>query len=218
MRSVTVNLDMVLADTVAGAENGQRAAERRALHLVQVVHADHPLAVRGVQLDDDAVGQAGDGRRDAAGGRQVDTSVIGQFAGLDDGRADVAQEAGTDALCHLREMDVRIMDLAGVHRLAEVRIGGVGSAEIDAVGTCQRAVARVAGRGTGDDADLEMLPPLVTLLRELGQGGGHAFRGAGGCESAEAQYLSIFDEACRFGGSHSGIVHDAVFFRKLYKS
>ena len=47
----------------------------------------------------------------------------------------MSQESGAQALRHLREVDVGVIDFAVVHRLAEIGVGGVGGAELNGVCT-----------------------------------------------------------------------------------
>ena len=85
-----VDLYVGQSDAVAGTDDRDGAAVGRTFHFVEVVHADDAFAVRRVQLDDDAVCQAGNGGRKSYACREVDASVVGQFAGFHDSGGDVS--------------------------------------------------------------------------------------------------------------------------------
>ena len=135
---------------------------------------------------------------DASGGGEVDFAVISQFASFDDGHVHLAHEAVAQLLCHLREVDVVVGNLAVVYGRAEILVGGVGRAVADGLGAGQHAVARFARRGSREDAHLEGVPFGVFCFCNLCQFGGDGFGGAGGCESAQADVVAVLDEAGSF--------------------
>ena len=122
------------ADAVARLVDGDFAAAGRVEGFVDVVQAHGALAVCGIQFHDNLVGQAADSRSDTAGGRQVDFAVGGNLACLDDGNVHFSHETIAYFLRHLREVDVVVGYFTVVHGLAEVCIGGVGSAVADSFG------------------------------------------------------------------------------------
>ena len=95
------------------------------------MQAHGTLAVGGIQLYDNPVGQAADGRRDTAGSRQVDFTVFGHFACLDDGDVYFSHETVAHFLSHLREVDVVVGYLTVVHGFAEIHVGSVGGTVTD---------------------------------------------------------------------------------------
>ena len=156
------------------------------------------LAMRGIQLYDDLVGQSADGGGDASGGGQVDFAVRGHFAGLDDGYVYLAHEAVAQFLGHLREVDVVVGDFAVIYSLAKVLVGGVGCAVADGLCFGQDTVARVARRCAREDAHLERTPCGVFRFCYLGQFGRDGLGCSCGCESAQADVVAVLDEAGSF--------------------
>ena len=119
----------------------------------------------------------------------------------------MAQETRPQPLRHLRQVDVRIVYLAAVHGLAEIDIRRIRRTETDAVRTGQRPVARVAGRGTRDDAHLEVFATGMSFCGQDGQGSRHGFRTAGRRKAAQAQNLTVFYQTGGLGRRHSCIAH-----------
>ena len=89
------------------------------------------FTVCGIQLYDNPVGEAADGRSDTAGGGQVDFTVGCHFAGFDDGDIYFSHKAVAHFLRHLRQMDVVVGNLAVVYRFTEIGIGCVRSTVAD---------------------------------------------------------------------------------------
>ncbi len=202
-----VDLYVGQSDAVAGTDDRDGAAVGRTFHFVEVVHADDAFAVRRVQLDDDAVCQAGNGGRKSYACREVDASVVGQFAGFHDSGGDVSQESGAQTLRHLREVDVGVIDFAVVHRLAEIGVGGVGGAELNGVCTGQRSVARVSCRSSGNDSDAELFAPRVFFFGLFRQFGSYCFGASCRRKSAQRDDFAVLYQAGGFCRCHSVVVH-----------
>ena len=144
---------------------------------------------------------------DSYAGCEVDAPVVGQFAGFYDGGGDMSQESGAQALCHLREVDVGVVDFAVIDRLAEVGVGGVGGAELDGVCPCQHAVARVSGRCSCNDSDAERFAPRVFFFGLFCQFGGYGFGASCRGKAAQCNDFAILYQAGSFGCRHSVVVH-----------
>jgi hypothetical protein len=90
-----INLNVRQPDPVTWMYNGNRTAERRAFHLIQVMHTDQRFAVSRIQFYDNLVCQPGNGRGNTNSRRQVNTSVFRNFTCLDNGCTYMSQETGT---------------------------------------------------------------------------------------------------------------------------
>ena len=157
--AVGVNLDVGLADAVVSLCNHDGLAEGMVLYLVNVVYALALGRVESVQFHDDAtLGQTAHRGADTTGGGQVDMG-LGTYlldgACLDDTPIQFAKIALAYLCGQIAQVQVVVVDLVHVHTLAEVRICGVGCAEVDGLCICQSAVATLSGAGACDDADLE---------------------------------------------------------------
>ena len=105
--------------------------------------------------------QVAEGGRGAHSGGQHDAAAGGDIARFHHGHIHRTEEAVARHLRHQRQVHVEEARLAGVDAVAQVGIGLVGRAETDRLGFGQRAIERRAGRGAGQDADLELLPGIV---------------------------------------------------------
>ena len=116
--------------------DGHILAVGRIQRLGDVVDTADFLGVLIVELDDDLVRQAADGRQDADARGGDDLAVLGDVRSLDDGDVDLTEEAVAQLLSDHREVHVEIRVRPGIDPGAHVLIGLVGRAELDSLGTC----------------------------------------------------------------------------------
>jgi hypothetical protein len=146
-----------------------------------------------VDLEDDAVGQVQPGLVVAHGAAR-DQKAVGQDRGdLDDGHVQVAVEPEPHLLRQVRQVDVRVLDLAGVDLLPQGGVRDERGALRDAVHPCQLAVDLLARGRAGQQRDPEVLAAVVRRLDPIRQGGGDGLGVAGSGEPAHAHGVTGAD-------------------------
>ena len=111
--------------------------------------------VKGIELQDDALGQAGSRGGDATGRGEVGAALVGALvdaAHFEDGPVELAVESVAHALAHVAQVHVLVVHLAQIGVGAEVLVGGERCAESDGVGIGHVALDALARRGAGVDA------------------------------------------------------------------
>ncbi len=108
-------------------------------------------------------------------------------------------------------MDVIIGDFPVVHRLAEINVGGVGSAVADCLGPGKDPVAGIAGGSTGEDAHLERVPLLMFRFCDFCQRSRNGLGRSGGRESAQPNMVAMLDQACCFFWCQYLVTHVSDF-------
>jgi hypothetical protein len=88
-----------------------------------------------------------------------------------------------------------VIDFVHVHTLAEVRICGVGCAEINGLCICQCTVAALAGASTSDDADLKGTASSMLGFGLLSYFCRSALGSTSRGKSAQTDGLTILDES-----------------------
>ena len=160
-----------LTDAVADMLNGNSLAVGGIQRLIYVVDELGIGVVERVELQDDVLGQTGSGRADTTGGSQVDMIVVAHLlnvANLEDGPVNVAIETIAQLLCHVAQVQVVVGNLAQVHMLAEVGVGGVGSTIEDSLCVGQVTVGALSCGGTREDCHLELAACLMLGDGNLG--------------------------------------------------
>ena len=92
-------------------------------------------------------------------------------------------------------MDVVVGYFAAVHSFAEIRVGGIRRTVTDRFGARHTAVTRFAGAGTSEDTHLEGVAFGMFRFRYFCQFSRNGFGGAGGCKSAQANVVTMFNQA-----------------------
>ncbi|MPL73795.1 hypothetical protein SDC9_19601 [bioreactor metagenome] len=198
-----VDVEMRLADALIGRDQRDRHAMRRqAGAVIDVVHPLERFRLPAVHLEDDLVGAIEPGLvvADRGGGDQL---AAGRDArDLDHGEVEIAVKPFPDHRRDLAQVHVDVIHLAAVDALAQDRVGVVGQAELDAVGTGQRTVKLRAGRGAGEHAHAER-----AALGMFGLGAGrerhrHRLRIARAGEARHADRGAMRDQRGRILGAH----------------
>ena len=150
------------------------------------------LRVEAVQLDEDLVSHAADGRQDAHALSGNDLAVFRHVDGLNDSHVYAAEEAVTQRLRQLREVHVEILRAVSVEQRAHVLVRLVGGTEFYSLGACQCTVQVVAGRGAGEHSDFEGSALLVFLFCPSRDGFGDDLRTARRRKSAKSDVVVVF--------------------------
>ena len=133
-----------------------------------------------VHLDDDHIRTLNERRGIAdRGGR--DDALVCDGDRLHEGNIDLAEEAFARLLCHLGEVHVDIVDLAGVDGAAQCRVRLVREALLDPLCLCECTVELRARRSPRPDIYFERI-----LLHAFSDGKRHCLRIAGRSEAARA--------------------------------
>ena len=92
-----------------------------------------------------------------------------EVAHLKDSPVNLTHESVSQLLSHLREVDVVVCDLTHVHMLAEVGVGGVGSAITDSLCVGEVTIGTLSCRGTSEDTYLKFSTCLMLGESNLGE-------------------------------------------------
>ena len=153
-----INLHIFLANSVAHIQDWDRGAERAFCYLIYIVQITGSWTVEGILLDEYLLGKADDGRNDAAGrGKEC---LAGSFAffqirNFDDGKVYFAIETTAQALSHVAEMHILVVDFTEIGMGAEILVGRKWRTELDGMGCCHVTFDTLRGRSTREDAHLE---------------------------------------------------------------
>ena len=151
------------------------------MQLIHVVQIFCVGAVEVVVLQNDVLGQSGGCRADATGRGEVCLAcgfALFEVAHFEYGPVHLSHESVAQLLCHLREVDVVVGNLAHVHVLAEVAIGGIGGTIADGLCVGKVTVGTLSGRSTSEDAYLKLAACLVFGEGNLGQLFSHGLGGS----------------------------------------
>ncbi len=191
-----------LADAVVAAHQRDRLAVRRQRGaVIDVVHAVHAQRLPRVDLDDHLLGQVQPGLVVAHRGGRHQRAVGVDRRDLDHRGVDFVVEAEPHVLGDVRQVDVQVVQLAGVDALARVRVALERHAHGYAIDLGQRAVQLRCGRGAGQQVDAELLAARVRLFDALGQALRHRLGVTGTGETAHRDGFARLDQA---GGVFGG--------------
>ena len=183
--------DECRADAIARLRDGDRETVRRIERDVDVVHPDELHRLARVHLNDDHVCTLDERRRVADRGRG-DDALLRDGDCLHESDVDLAEEALARLLCHLREVHVDVVDLAGVDGVAQRRARLIRETLFDALRLGKRTVQLRPRRGTRPDVDLERI-----LLHALGDGKRNRLRIAGRGKAARTDGHAVGKVLCR---------------------
>ena len=196
-----IHFDVGLADALVHRHQADGFARGTILRHIDVVQPFDGGRHADVQLDDDALGLQGEGRRIAHGHGGHDGAAFGNGGGFDDGHVDGPDMAGAQLFGGFRKMLVDEGDLALVDLAPQRGVDLERHATRQRIGLRQHLVGIVAQRGAGDQRDRQRL-----ALRPPGQRRRHRLTVARAGESAHADGHAVLDQQGRlFGGSDPGV-------------
>ena len=205
-----VNLHILLTDSITYVHDRNRGAERAFCYFIYIVKITGSRTVEGILLDEHLLCQSNDGRNDAAGrGKEC---LAGSFAffqirNFDDGKVYFAIETTAQALSHVAEVHILIINLAQVGMSSKVLVGRKWCTELDGMGCCHVTFDTLRGRSTREDAHLERSARLVLSHGSLGEFAEGCLRHAVWCETTQSDCILIVNHRCRFGSTQSCICH-----------
>ena len=205
-----INLHILFTYSIAHIQDWDRCAEWAFCYLIYIVKITGSWTVEGILLDEHLLCQSNDGRNDAAGrGKEC---LAGSFAffqirNFDDGKVYIAIEATAQALSHVAEVHILIINLAQVGMSSKVLVGRKWRTELDGMGCCHVTFDTLRGRSTREDAHLERSARLVLSHGSLGEFAEGCLRHAVWCETTQSDCILIVNHRCRFGSTQSCICH-----------
>ena len=175
---------------------------RRIRHFINISHAVQRYRLGGIDFNDDFFPLGYEYRRIADGGRGYDTDFtvsVNDLAGFNDRKIrtgymfslDIGEETFTDLLCHMAEMQVEIVDLAGIDCFSQIGVCLIGHTVSDTVYCHQFGIDLGTCGSTRPDIYLERC-----LLHTFSQFMHRDFRIAARCESADPQDIPRLDHGC----------------------
>ena len=114
----------------------------RSENIVQTLGA---TGVGCINLNNELLCQTGYCGGDTNAGGYPDLTVISYIKGFHYADVELAVESVTEFLCHVAQVNVVISDFTVVYCGTEILVGGVGSAVLECVLTCQDTIAGIAG-------------------------------------------------------------------------
>ena len=191
-----------LADTVTGFNDRNRHTVGRIRHFINISHAVQRYRLGGIDFNDDLFPLGYEYRRIADSGRGYDTNFtvsVNDLAGFNDRKIrtgymfslDIGEETFTDLLCHMAEMQVEIVDLAGIDCFSQIGVCLIGHTVSDTVYCHQFGINLGTCGSTRPDIYLERC-----LLHTFSQFMHRDFRIAARCESADPQDIPRLDHGC----------------------
>ena len=205
-----INLHILFTYSIAYVHDRDRGAERAFCYLINIVKIAGSRTVEGILLDEHLLGKADDGRNNAAGrGKEC---LAGGFAffqirNLDDGKVYFAIETTAQALSHVAEVHILVVDFTEIGMSSKVLVGRKWRTELDGMGCCHVTFDTLRGRSTREDAHLERSACLVLSHGSLGEFAEGCLRHAVWCETTQSDCILIVNHRCRFGSTQSCICH-----------
>src|ERR1022692_1627866 len=144
-------------------------------------------------------------------GGEYDAPAGGDIGGFPHGDGHRTEEAVARHLRHQREVEVEEARLSRVDAVAQVAVGLIGRTKLDGLCFGEGAIERRAGRGAGQDTNLELLPGIMGSDGAFGNRQRNRFGRAGRGESAETDVLSMVDQRGGFGRGKYGKCHKVSF-------
>ena len=174
--------------------------------VVDVVHAQQLGRLPLVDLDDDFLGQVQPGLVVAHGRRWHQRAVFQNGRYFHHRRVDLVVEAKPDMLRHVRQMDVQVIQLAGIDLLACIGVALEWHPHRQPIHLCQRAVQFRRGRRTREQLDAKGFAACMRLREVRGQCLRHRLRIAGAGKAAHRHGFAGLDQGCGLRGIHAACV------------